>query len=270
MSIRFLAVAALAAVGATACGGSDAGDKAAYEALNARVGKLEDKLRRVEKAAGLLEPDPAVTYSMPVEGYPADGPAGARVTLVEGFEYACPYCYKVRPTVAELKKRYGDKLRVVYKQLIIHQQVAVVPGLAACAAHRQGKYGQMSDLIWEEGFAKAHAGEEFDPSLLGPEKMKELAEKAGLDLARYEEDATGEWCMDWLRESHTSFADLEVNATPAFFVNGRFLSGALPVDELAQLIDEELDKADKAIAAGAKADSYYQDQVVAKGKTEVE
>lgn len=271
MSIRFLAVAALAAAGAASCGGgSNGGDKAAYEALNARVTKLEDKLRRVEKAAGLLEPDPAVTYSMPVEGYPADGPAAARVTLVEGFEFACPYCYKVRPTVAELKKKYGDKLRVVYKQLIIHQQVAVVPGLAACAAHRQGKYKEMADLIWEEGFAKAGAGDEFDPTLLGPENMKELAGKAGLDVARYEEDATGEWCMDWLRESHTSFAELEVNATPAFFINGRFLSGAQPVEDFVELIDEEMAKADKAIAAGAKAESYYQDHVVAKGATAVE
>src|SRR5688572_23841185 len=109
-------------------------DKASLEGISARLEKIERRLRKVEEMTGALEPDPADTYSMAVEGFPAEGPANAKVTLVEGFEFACPFCYKVRPTVAALKARYKDDLRVVYKQLIVHEQVAVAPALASCAA----------------------------------------------------------------------------------------------------------------------------------------
>jgi protein-disulfide isomerase len=256
---------------ATATGDNGTGpDKASLEAISARLERIEKRLRKVEEITGALEPDPAETYSMAVAGYPSEGPATAKVTLVEGFEFACPFCYKVRPTVAALKAKYKDDLRVVYKQLIVHQQVAVAPALAACAAHKQGKYKQMQELIWEEGFLKANSGEEFDPMPLAPDNLKALAGKAGLDVTRYETDAMGEECLGWLRDSHTSFAQLSVGATPAFFINGRFLSGAQPEDEFVKLIDEEMAKADKAIAAGTKAESYYEDAVVKKGKTELE
>ncbi|MCX5746463.1 MAG: disulfide bond formation protein DsbA, partial [Proteobacteria bacterium] len=50
------------------------------------------------------EPDRAKTYSVPVDGDPADGPADAKVTIVKAYDYACPYCEKVRPTMDELRK----------------------------------------------------------------------------------------------------------------------------------------------------------------------
>jgi hypothetical protein len=104
--------------------------------------------------------------------------------------------------------------------------------------------------------------------MLGPEKMKELA-GSGLDVAR-DEPTPPARSMARLRDSHSSFAELSVGATPAFFVNGRFLSGALPVEQFVAVIDEEMAKANKAIAGGTKAESYYKEQVVAKGKTEVQ
>jgi protein-disulfide isomerase len=279
MSIRILGLAA-ALVGAAACSKSGAApatgdsgtvhDKASLESISARLEKIEKRLRKVEELTGALEPDPAVTYSMPVDGYPSDGPAGAKVTLVEGFEFACPYCFKARPLVAQLRAKYKDDLRVVYKQLIVHQQVAIAPALAACAAFKQGKYNQMQQLIWDEGFVKAHAGEDFDPAPLAPDHLKELATKAGLDVKKYEADATGDECMSWLRESHGSFASLSVQSTPAFFINGRFISGVQEFEVFTKVIDEEMDKANKAITAGAKPDTYYQDAVVAKGKTAIE
>jgi protein-disulfide isomerase len=254
----------------TATGDGTAPDKASLEAISARLEKIEKRLRKVEEMTGALEPDPEHTYSMPVAGFPSEGPANAKVTIVEGFEFACPFCYKVRPTITALKARYKDDIRVVYKQLIVHEQVAVAPALASCAAHKQGKYKQMEALIWEEGFLKANSGEEFDPMPLMPDNLKALAGKAGLDVTKYESDAMGEDCLNWLKDSHTSFAQLAVRATPAFFINGRFLSGAQPEEEFAKVIDEELAKANKAIAAGAKAEDYYEDAVVKQGKTELE
>jgi len=269
MSMR--SIAALLAI-AAACGHPATtpapGDHEALVALQTRVDKLEKKLHQVAEAAGALEPDPAVVYSMPVDGYPSEGPDTAKVTLVEGFDFACPYCYRVRPTLAKLRERYGDDLRVVYKALIIHE-AAVAPALASCAAHRQGKFLAMKDLIWDEGFAKAAQGEEFDDSLLDPDHMKALAEKAGLDMAQFDADVTSPDCISWLRGSGAAFNQLSVHATPAFFINGRFLSGARPLDDFVQIIDEEKARADKVLA-GAPAGDYYKKHVVEAGATEVE
>src|SRR5690606_2182796 len=85
-------------------------------------------------------PEPTTVYSVPVEGSPYKGPEHAKVTIVKAFEFACPYCEKVRPTLNGLQEKYGKDIKIVYKHLIVHPQVATTPALAACAGHRQGKY----------------------------------------------------------------------------------------------------------------------------------
>src|SRR4051812_17222376 len=98
------------------------------------------------------EPDRAKTYSMPIENDHFDGPADAKVTLVKAYDYACPYCEKVRDTMDQLRKKYGADLRVVYKQFVVHPQVATAGALAFCAAAKQGKALQMDALLWDKGF----------------------------------------------------------------------------------------------------------------------
>src|SRR3954470_22333265 len=104
------------------------------------------------------EPDRAKTYSMPIDNDPVDGPADAKVTLVKAYDYACPYCEKVRDTMDELRKKYGNDVRVVYKQFVVHPQVATAGALAFCAASRQGKANDMDRLLWDKGFK----GRQFD------------------------------------------------------------------------------------------------------------
>src|ERR1700755_2847827 len=65
-----------------------------------------------------VEPDKAKTYAVPVDGDPVDGPADAKVTLVKAYDYACPYCEKVRDTMDDLRKKYGNDLRIVFKQFV--------------------------------------------------------------------------------------------------------------------------------------------------------
>src|SRR5882724_11807014 len=104
------------------------------------------------------EPNPAKTYAVPVDGDPSDGPADAKVTLVKAYDYACPYCEKVRDTMDDLRKKYGNDLRIVFKQFVVHPQVATAGALAVCAAHKQGKFLQMDALLWDKGFT----GKQFD------------------------------------------------------------------------------------------------------------
>ena len=145
---------------------------------------------------------------------------------------------------------------MVYKYFVVHQS-AVVPGLAACAAHKQGKYPAMQKLIWDRGYADND---------LGTERMEELAGQAGLDVQAYKADMAGEGCMGDLQRNYQELSALGVNGTPTLYVNGRYLSGIQPIEVYRALIDEELAKADAAIAKGVAVKDYYQKHVVDPGK----
>jgi protein-disulfide isomerase len=220
------------------------------------------------------EPDKAKTYSVPIEGDPFDGPANAKVTLVKAYDYACPYCEKVRETMDQLRQKYGNDLRVVYKQFVVHPQVATAGALAFCAAAKQGKGPAMDALLWDKGF-KAHnydkdataeggaAPQKCWDSAAGCPVVLGFAKELGLNETQFKTDMKD--CQQLTQKDMKDLQALGVGATPSFFVNGRFLSGAMPIDNFSALVDEEMKKANAAIQAGASQATYYQDAVVNKG-----
>jgi len=228
------------------------------------------------------EPDRAKTYGVAVDGDPFDGPADALVTLVKAYDYACPYCEKVRPTMEELHQKYGNDLRVVYKQLVVHPRNAMAGALAFCAAGKQGKHKDMDRLIWDKGFKVrqmdlsdvAPAEQEQKGGAQGAQKcwdtaagcthVMSYAAELQLNLDQFKADMKGP-CMQLVQKDMKELQALGVGATPAFFVNGRFLSGAMPAENFATLIDEELKKAKEKVQQGTPAAQYYQQHVVDKG-----
>ena len=224
------------------------------------------------------EPDRAKTYSMPVDGDPSDGPADAKVTLVKAYDYACPYCEKVRDTMSDLRKKYGNDLRVVFKQFVVHPQVATAGALAFCAAAKQGKAIQMDTLLWDKGF-KGHnfdkdadaggagsaggASQKCWDSAAGCPVVLGFAQELGLDQAKFKTDMKD--CQQLTQKDMRELQALGVGATPSFFINGRFISGAMPIENFASLIDEEKKKADDRVAQGTPQAQYYQQWVIDKG-----
>jgi protein-disulfide isomerase len=235
--------------------------------IEGRLAKLESRLNALIDALaprlGPAEPDPRLVYAVPIaDEDPTSGPADAKITLVEGFEFACPHCFRAHPIVQRVLKTYGDDIRLVSKYLVVHEQ-AIPAGLAACAANLQGKYPEMVDEIWRRVFE----ARDFEQATLD-----KIAGELSLDIAKFKADADMEnqsgACVSWLRGSAETLGTLGANGTPAFFINGRFLSGAQPFEAFKKLIDEEMAKADKAIAGGiAKAD-YYKVSVVDVGRKE--
>jgi protein-disulfide isomerase len=220
--------------------------------------------------------DPAKTYSVPVEGAPFEGSADAAVTIVKAYEYACPFCQKVRPTMDEIKKKYGKDVRFVYKQFVVHPQVATSTALAACAAHRQGKFIQMDEQLWDKVFNarkfdkdKCWQGAEAGAAGGGCENVDAIAKDIGLDVGKFKADMAGA-CMAQIQKEQKEMQVVGVGATPGFFINGRFLSGAQPVESFQALIDEELKKAKERIAGGTPAASYYKTWIVEKGEKQAE
>jgi len=226
------------------------------------------------------EPDRAKVYALPVEGDPFDGPADAKVTLVKAYDYACPYCEKVRETMEDLRKKYGNDLRVVFKQFVVHPQVATAPALAVCAANKQGKFLQMDALLWDKGF-KARSFDKDGAAEAGGQSQKcwesaagcpiviGFAQELGLNVDKFKADMKGE-CQAQIQRDQRELQALSVSATPSFFINGRFMAGAMPMENFVTLIDEELKKANEKIQAGTPAASYYQQVVLDKGLKTVE
>jgi protein-disulfide isomerase len=227
---------------------------AALQRLAASVASANDNQPPPSRPHG---PDPDTVYAVPVGNSPFRGPRDAKVTIIRSYEFACPFCERSRGTMDELLKRYGKDLRIVYKHFIVHPQVASTPAYAVCAAHKQGKFFEMENALWERAYK---AGRDFSPA-----NMEAIARGLGLDMRRFLADMNSPACADEVRDDQALLSKVGARGTPAFFINGRPLSGARPADMFATIIDEELARANKAIKAGIKQRSYY-DHIVKTGK----
>jgi len=232
------------------------------EALGARVDRLEQALAAT--AAARPEPakapaiDPAATYALDVSEDPFVGPADALVTVVKAQDYACPFSARAEPTMAQLLAKYPGKLRVVYKDLLTRPEESTVSAHAACAAHLQGRFAAFNDALWTRAFAK-------DGS---PAMMLTIARDLKLDLARFTADMNGEACREAVDKDMRALAAIGAHGTPTFYINGRHFSGAQPLARFAELVDEELARAEARVGKdGIAAASYYQKVVLAQGKT---
>lgn len=227
------------------------------------------------------EPDRAKTYAVPVDNDAFDGPADAKITVVKAYDYACPFCERVRPTMAALRQKYGNDLRVVSKQMVVHPKDAMAGALAFCAANEQGKAKPMDDLIWDKGFkVRQLDASDVPPAEAGgkPQKCWDTpggcklvvgyAQELGLDLARFKADMKGK-CMQIVETDKTDLQRFGVSGTPAFFINGRYISGAVPIENFSTVIDEELQKANQRVQQGTPAGDYYKRWVLEKGEKSI-
>jgi protein-disulfide isomerase len=141
---------------------------------------------------------------------PAHGPADAKVTVIEFSDFQCPYCAAAGETVKLLREKYGDKVRVVFRQfpLSFHEN-ARVAAQASLAAHAQGKFWELHDLMFE------HQAALDRPSLDG------YAKQLGLDLVKWKA------AMDDAKLDEQVHADMllgrkaQVDGTPTMFINGK-------------------------------------------------
>jgi protein-disulfide isomerase len=227
------------------------------EGLRERLGDAPTRPRPFRPSRP--RPNPADTYAIPVAGFPALGNRDALVTIVKAYEFACPFCNKVRATLDQLRKDYGGELRIVYRNTIVHPQHATTPALAACAAQKQGAWKGMHDLIWKESFASRDFSEK---------KMESYAVRLKLDIGVFRASMQGT-CKSEIRVDQAELSTFGVTGTPAFFINGRYLSGAQPIDRFKKLIDEELAQARRAMRKDPSLTrlNYYQREILGRGKT---
>ncbi len=157
------------------------------------------------------------------------------VTVIEYSEFQCPYCEKVLPDVKRILKEYKGKVSWTVRDfpLSFHNRAKPAAIAAKCAAD-QGKYWNM----YGELFANQRSLEDAD--------FEKYAAKINLDKGKFKECvAKPESKLALIETNIASGAKYGINGTPAFFINGRKLSGALPYTEFKRVIDDELSKKKK-------------------------
>jgi len=166
-----------------------------------------------------------------IDDDPTLGPADATVTIVEFSDYECPYCQVWHDQVfGELVAAYGSKVRFVYRDFPldqIHPQ-ARPAAIAATCAGAQGKYWEYHNLLF---------GGELG---LGSEARTAYAQRLGLDLEQFAACVADEAGSVEVEADLQDAYELGVRGTPTFFINGRPLVGAQPLEAFAAIIDEEL------------------------------
>lgn len=189
------------------------------------------------KVEHLMEPD---RVQVAATG-PSQGPANAPVTIVEFSDFQCPYCSRLIPTLDQVKQQYGDKVRIVFRQfpLNFHQNAQKAAEASLCA-NDQGKFWQMHDAMFENQQA------------LAVDALKAKAVELGMTAEAFNS------CLDSGKYAKQVQADMQegsaagVTGTPAMFVNGRFISGAVPLEQITKVIDDELRRKGIATTTASK------------------
>ncbi|MCP3062617.1 thioredoxin domain-containing protein [Myxococcus sp. K38C18041901] len=197
-------------------------------------------------AARQRPPISPVVYKVPLDGSHSQGSESALVTLVEFSDYECPFCSRGHGTVKQLQQRYGDKLRLVMKHHPLDMHPRALPSaLAALAAAEQGRFWEYHDVL----FANLRAQKEED--------LERYAKELGLDVERWKKDRLDPKLAERVRRDETLALQVGATGTPAFFVNGRFINGAQPVEVFTGVIDEELAKAEALVKGGVPRAEVY-------------
>jgi protein-disulfide isomerase len=212
--------------------------------------------------AGVAVDDSVERFKVPVSAdNPQKGPSTALVTIVEFSDFECPFCGRVLPTMKELEKTYGDKIRLVWKNqpLPFHQNAMPAAALAmeAFAQGKADKFWAMHDKLFENRAA-----------LTRPD-LEKYAQELGLDLNKVKAALDNKTHEPKIKADQEIAGEVGARGTPSFFINGRPLRGAQPVEKFKELIDDELKRVAALKAKGVPDKSIYA-TLMASAKAKVE
>jgi protein-disulfide isomerase/copper chaperone CopZ len=172
---------------------------------------------------------PVVNFNITPQDH-VRGNFDAPITLVEFSDFECPFCGRHFPTLNKILSDYQGKVRLVYKHfpLGFHPNAQKAAEASECASE-QGKFWEYHDKIFEN-----------QASGLSLDKFKQWVKELGLNSSKFND------CLDSGKYAQKVQADYQegvqkgVNGTPATFVNGQLVSGALPYEAFKQIIDNLL------------------------------
>jgi protein-disulfide isomerase/uncharacterized membrane protein/peroxiredoxin len=174
------------------------------------------------------------------KGAPTLGPASAKVTLVEFSDFQCPFCKRLAGSLRQLAEEYPKDVRIAYVEFPLntdcnrvelkksmHPEACHAAAAAVCA-QAQGKFWEMHDALFD------------DQASLGNKRYLAVAKDLGLDMGAYAACLDAPATMETIGAQTEAGGPLGVNGTPTFFVNGRQMSGAQPIEVLRAVVDAEI------------------------------
>ena len=157
---------------------------------------------------------------------PVVGAPDAPITVVEFFDYRCPYCKSIAEAMVETLESEGD-VRIVFKEFPILGPESVYAAKAALAAERQGKYRDF------------HLALMVFKGQLDSDAVLRVAERVGLDVARLKADMEAAEIQAALDRNLELAAALGIRGTPAFVIGEQMIPGAIDMTELRRLVRTE-------------------------------
>ena len=157
---------------------------------------------------------------------PVGGDPQGDVTIVEFFDYRCPYCKEVEPSLEELL-RQDKKLRIVYKEFPVLGPASVYASRIALAARKQGKYAAFHTAMM------AAKGDITDDVVLA------VAQRVGIDVAKAKAEMNAPEIDDLIKRTYTLADALDIQGTPAFIIGDTLIPGATDIATLRHLIAEQ-------------------------------
>ena len=212
--------------------------------IDEEIKKFEDQKGKVAASAwydSLMKdakgaPEPEKKQAPPVPaGAPYKGGANAKVVIQEWSDFQCPFCSRVEGTVQEIMKTYGDKVKFVWrdKPLPMHADAPLASEAAREALKQKGP----------DGFWKMHDKMFANQQKLKREDLDGYAKEIGLDMDKFKaalDNRTHKAAVDADDKAGT---DIGISGTPAFLINGYYVSGAQPFQKFKKLIDRALAEA---------------------------
>jgi protein-disulfide isomerase len=207
--------------------------------------------------------DTTSVFKVPVGQSPALGDPHALVTIVEFSDFQCPFCGRVEPTLKAVRDKYGDKVRLVWKNEPLPFHPAAEPAAEAAMEVRAEK--------GDKGFWDAHdkffANQKDLVSGSAPniDGIVKTAAETGASADKIRKAMNEHTHKKEIDADQDVAEDFQANGTPHFFINGRRLVGAQPEEKFDKIIDEEIKKAQALVASGTKPSELY-DALTKEGK----
>jgi protein-disulfide isomerase len=201
--------------------------------------------------------DTTTVFKVPVGASPVLGNPNALVTIIEFSDFQCPYCKRVEPSLKAVREKYGDKVRIVWKNEPLPFHPRAEPA-AELAMEGQAEHGM-------KGFWDLHDRMFDSQPKIEDADLDKIAQEAGLDLAKVKDARTNHKYKSLIDADNDLADDMQASGTPHFFINGRRLVGAQPAEKFNAIIDEEIPKAQALLAKGTPASALY-DTLIKDGK----
>jgi protein-disulfide isomerase len=194
--------------------------------------------------------DDKTVFKIPVGSSAVLGSPNALVTIIEFSDFQCPFCSRVEPALKGLRDKFGDKIRLVWKNepLPFHPRAEPAAEVALEVRAEKG----------DKGFWDVHDKLFENQKDLSDEAIIKAGTEAGASADKIKKAMNDHTYKKVLDADSDLAEDFQANGTPHFFINGRRLVGAQPQEKFEAIVNEEIKKAQDAIARGTKPSDVYE------------